>query len=37
MPTRSGRIFSEGETSASMDPNLQDTLNILIDRMEQMD
>jgi len=37
MPTRSGRIFSIGETSASMNPSLQNTLKTLIARMDQMD
>ena len=36
MPT-SGRTFSVGETSAPMDPNIQDTLNTLIDKIEKMD
>ena len=37
MPNRSGRTFSEGETSTPMDPNIQDTLNTIIDKMEKMD
>jgi len=37
MPTRSGRNFSEGETFASKNPGLQDTLKTLIARMDQMD
>ena len=37
MPTRSGRTFSVGETSAPIDPNIQDTLNTLIDKIEKMD
>ena len=37
MPGRSGRTFSIGETSAPMDPNLQDTLKTIIDKMEKMD
>jgi len=35
MPTRSGITFCIGETSAPMDSNLQNTLNILIARMDQ--
>jgi len=37
MPTRSGRTFSVGESSASMDPSIQDTLNTLIDKIEKME
>ena len=37
MPTRSGKTFSVGETSAPMDPSIQDTLNILINKIEKMD
>ena len=37
MPTRSGKTFSVGETSAPMDPNIQDTLNTLIDKIEKID
>ena len=37
MHTRSGRTFSVGETSAPMDPNIQDTLNTHIDKIEKMD
>jgi len=37
MPIRSGRTFSVGETYAPMDPNLQDTLNTIIDKMKKMD
>jgi len=37
MPTRSGRTFSVGETFTPMDPNLQDTLNTIIDKMKKMD
>ena len=37
MPTRSGRIFSVEETSAPMDPNFQDTVNTIIDKMRKMD
>jgi len=37
MATRSGRIFSAGELSASMNPSLHDILNTLIARMDQMD
>jgi len=36
MPTRSDRTFSVGETSAPMDPNIQDTLNTLIYKIEKM-
>ena len=36
MPTRSGRTFSVGETSAPMDPSIHDTLNTLIDKIEKM-
>ena len=36
MPIRSGRTFSVGETYAPMDPNLQDTLNTIIDKMKKM-
>ena len=37
MPTRSGRTFFVEETSAPMDPNTQDTLNIILNKIEQMD
>jgi len=37
MQTRSGRIFYIEETSAPIDPNLKDTLNTLIARMDHMD
>ena len=37
MPTRSDRTFSLGETSALMDPNIRDTLNTLIDKIEKKD
>jgi len=37
MPTRSGRTYSVGETLAPVDPNIQDTLNTLIDKIEKMD
>jgi len=37
MATKNGRTFSVGETSAPMDPNIQDTLNTLIDKIEKMD
>ena len=37
MSTRSYRIFPVGETSAPMDPSFQDTINTLIDKMEEMD
>jgi len=37
MPTRSGKTFSVGETSAPMDSIIHDTLNILIDKIEKMD
>ena len=36
-PTRRGKIFSVGETSAPIDPNLQDTLHTLITRIDGMD
>jgi len=34
MPTRWGKTFSVGETSAQMDPTLKDTLNTFIARMD---
>ena len=37
MPIRSGITFFVGETSAPMDPSLQNTLNTIIDKMEKMD
>jgi len=37
MSTKSGRTFPVGETSAPIDPNLKDTLNTLIARIDQMD
>ena len=37
MPSKSGRTFSVGETSASIEPTLKDTANTLIARMDQMD
>jgi len=37
MPSRSGTTFSVGETSAPMDPNIQDTLNTIIDKIKKMD
>jgi len=37
MLTKSGRTFSVGETSALIDLSLQDTLNIIIDKMKKMD
>ena len=37
MPTRSGRTFSVGETSAPMDPNIHDTLNTILNKIEKMD
>ena len=37
MPTRSGRIFSVGETLAPIDPSIQDILNTLIDKIEKKD
>jgi len=37
MTTRSGKIFSLGEISAPMGPNIQDTLNTLIDKIEKLD
>jgi len=37
MPTRSGRTLFVGETYAPLDPNFQDTLNTIIDKMEKMD
>jgi len=37
MPTRSGRTFYVGETSAQLDPNIHDTLNTLIDKIEKID
>ena len=37
MATRNGRNLSVGETSAPIDPNFKDTLNILIGKMDQMD
>jgi len=37
MPTRSGRTFSLGETSAPVDPSIHDTLNTPIDKIEKMD
>jgi len=37
MPTRSGRTFSVGETSAPMNPSIHDILNTLIDKIEKMD
>jgi len=37
MPTRSGRTFSIGDTAAPMDPNIHETLNTLIDKIEKMD
>jgi len=35
MPTRSGKTFSVGETSAQIDTSLKDTLNTSIARMYQ--
>ena len=37
MPTRSGRTFSVGETSALMDPSIHDTLNTILKKIENMD
>ena len=37
MPTRSGRTFSVGETSAPMDPSIHDTLNTILQKIENMD
>jgi len=37
MSTRSGRTFFVRETLAPMNPNLQDTLNIIIDKMKKID
>ena len=37
MPTRSGRTFSIGETSAPMDPSIHDTLNTILQKIESMD
>jgi len=37
MPSRSVRTFSIGETSAPMNPNIQDILNTIIDKIEKMD
>ena len=37
MPTRSGKTFSVGETSAPMDSSIHDTLNTLIDKIEKVD
>jgi len=37
MPTKSGRTFFIGEASAPIDPNIQDTLNIIINKIEKMD
>jgi len=36
MPTRSGRTFSVGETSAPMNPIIHDTLNIILNKIEKM-
>jgi len=37
MPTRSGKIFSVGETSTPIDPNIHDILNIILNKIEKMD
>jgi len=37
MPTISGRTFFVGETSAPMDPNIHDTPNTILNKIEKMD
>jgi len=37
MPTRSGRTFSVGETSAPMDLNIHDTLNTILNKIKIID
>ena len=37
MPTRSGRTFSVRETSTPMDPSIHDTLNTILNKIENID